>query len=89
MPPRLGPSPMDIVPIRMSEEQKSAMQDAADRAQLTLSDYVRKSALWCAEQEVLMQMLREMDAERLRNDPEVRKYLDEQRKTYVARRRHK
>ena len=90
MPPRLGPSgPSDIVPIRMSEEQKREMQQAAARAKLSLSEFIRQSGLFCASPEMLDEML-SRHREKRESDPQMRQYLDERRKKDIRpRRQHK
>ena len=88
--PRLTPGigPSGLVTVRIPDEQRQAMEDAAARARLSLSAFIRQSGLWWTAPDVLREMLRKDREERERNaSPAVMKDLDELRKKIKAVRR--
>jgi uncharacterized protein (DUF1778 family) len=67
-----GSGRSDLVVLRMAKDQKRKMEQAAAAADLPVSSFIRQS--------VLREILRTLADEDERNDPEMRKYLDEQRR---------
>ena len=57
--PRLTPGigPSGLVTVRIPDEQRQEMEDAAARARLSLSAFIRQSGLWCTAPDVLREML--------------------------------
>lgn len=89
-PPRLDPTESGrsgLVAIRVAKGQRAKMEDAAERAAFNLSEFIRRSALWCTTPERLNALMADHSHREDTNDPQMKAYRDELRRKYPRRRK--
>jgi hypothetical protein len=86
-PLRPGGGSSGIATLRMTQEQKAKMEDAATRAEISFSEFVRKSALWFSPPERLNALMADHSHREDTTDPMMKAYRDERRRKSPYRRK--